>query len=411
MQILILLVPVFFGFMGFAIDLGRMYLVRGELKSAANSMALAAAARLIGTDASVANASAAAKLAIADDAYSNNYDFGKVGIGRGNGFLSSVEPEPTFYETVSGATGEGGGGTEGGTTAARHVRVDITADAPLTFWGFLSVGQERKTPIAARAVAGVSSPLCSACNIEPLAIAPLNAEEPIHFGFTTEDVYTFHFQCTGTPQPSTLRDAPTRVPYVLLNRYNEEATGDYSAENSQLYRMGAGGMPPHTNPARSCISINAEEQIWATAVPAACSQNRVPESVTAFLCGLDSRFDTSLPAACEGLPDASTLISAYTPDTDPAPLESWSAYTGNLRRVITIPIVSELSATGTMTVLGFRQFVIQPNPDAPEGATLTPADNFGRFTARYIGSVVPLRSGTFGGCQVTGGPGKVVLHQ
>ncbi len=50
--------------MGFAFDLGRLYIVRGELKAAANSMALAAAERLIGTDASTAAANASAQLTL-----------------------------------------------------------------------------------------------------------------------------------------------------------------------------------------------------------------------------------------------------------------------------------------------------------------------------------------------------------
>ena len=40
---LVILVPVLFGLIGFAVDLGRLYMVRGELKTAANAMALAAA--------------------------------------------------------------------------------------------------------------------------------------------------------------------------------------------------------------------------------------------------------------------------------------------------------------------------------------------------------------------------------
>ena len=46
LQLLILLVPVIFGLMGFALDLGRLWLIRGELNQAANAMALAAAAQM-----------------------------------------------------------------------------------------------------------------------------------------------------------------------------------------------------------------------------------------------------------------------------------------------------------------------------------------------------------------------------
>jgi len=54
LQMLVILVPVIFGFMGFALDLGRLYLIRGELNQAASAMALAAAQRLVG--AAAANA-------------------------------------------------------------------------------------------------------------------------------------------------------------------------------------------------------------------------------------------------------------------------------------------------------------------------------------------------------------------
>jgi hypothetical protein len=46
------------------------------------------------------------------------------------------------------------------------------------------------------------------------------------------------------------------------------------------------------------------------------------------------------------------------------------------------------------------------------GTNITPADTSGRFLAMYIGSVAPVKQGRFdGGCQITSGPGKVVLHQ
>ncbi len=49
LQMAVILVPVVFGMMGFALDLGRLYLVRGELAQAADAAAIAAAGQLIGT--------------------------------------------------------------------------------------------------------------------------------------------------------------------------------------------------------------------------------------------------------------------------------------------------------------------------------------------------------------------------
>jgi hypothetical protein len=63
-----------------------------------------------------------------------------------------------------------------------------------------------------------------------------------------------------------------------------------------------------------------------------------------------------------------------------------------------------------MTVLGFRQFLIQPL-DA-SGTANNPSDVNSRFIAMYAGSVAPVRQGRFdGSCRATSGPGKVVLYQ
>src|SRR5216684_4450619 len=87
-QLLVILVPVLFGFIGFAVDLGQLYLIRGELKVAASSMALAAAQKLIGTDQAVTDATNAARLAIDDSSgFANKYNFGGLAIGQTNGFL------------------------------------------------------------------------------------------------------------------------------------------------------------------------------------------------------------------------------------------------------------------------------------------------------------------------------------
>jgi len=63
-QILVILVPVLFGLIGFAVDLGILYSVRGDLKTAASSAALAAAQNLIGTDTAAGAATAASQLTI-----------------------------------------------------------------------------------------------------------------------------------------------------------------------------------------------------------------------------------------------------------------------------------------------------------------------------------------------------------
>jgi hypothetical protein len=414
-QLLVILVPVIFGLMGFAVDLGRLYTIKGELKAAADAAALAAAAQLAGTDASTGNASAMARLTIENaSGYGNRYNFAGNAIGETEGSLSSEIPEPTYHQAVVDATGtntsEGGGGGEVSGQLARHVKVTLRADAPLLFWGLLAAGSERKTPIEVSAVAGRSAPLCTACAIEPLAIGALDPEDTTDFGFVLAIKYTFGYSCNGTPTPSGIQGATQRIPYLLLNRYDENATL-FPDENQQAYRIGAQGLPASPNPLLACVRILSEEgeQVWVNAAPNNCSQANVPSPVRSLVCGLYARFDSTIPDACVNVPEVDTMVQAYLPDVDLADLEDYAAYTGNGRRVITVPVVDALNPAGAMSVLGFRQFLVDPDPAL--ATTINAGDQNGRFVALYIGSVAPLRQGRFDGCQQTAGPGKVVLHQ
>ena len=411
LELLVIVVPVMFGLMGFAIDLGRLYLIRGELQTAANAMALGAAKELIGTDLAAEYATAAARAVLdSESGYGNRYNFGGMPIGGTSGILTSEVPDPSYYETLAAAveTGEEGESSTASSATAKYAKVTVTADAPLLFWSFLPLGVERKTPVKAQAVAGISPPLCTACGIEPLAIAPIDPEETVDFGYTLNTKYTFYYMCSGTA-PAAL--AGTGVPYLVLNRYNEEATV-FADEATQLFRIGAQGLAPSTNPALGCVKVNSSgseeegELVWQTLMPAACTANP-PSGVTSLLCGLWTRFDASLPEACTSVPEVDTL-QAYQPDSDLADLEEYAGYTGNARRVITAPLVESLSAGGAMIVLGFRQFLVEPNPNE---TNINPQDADGRFVALYIGSVAPLKQGRFDGCQVAAGPGKVVLHR
>jgi hypothetical protein len=183
------------------------------------------------------------------------------------------------------------------------------------------------------------------------------------------------------------------------------------------------------NPTRSAVPIgcagigDSVEAVWSsptfTAVPQLCTA-ALPPVALAALCGLFSRVDnTTLPAACTtGVTDYSALAAAAPIDTDPGVTQDlYSAYQGNGRRVITVAVVDALApnAATQMTVLGFRQFLVQPNPD---GTPFNPSDSNGRFVATYIGSPMPVKQGYLddrflgaGVCPVTSGPGKVVLHR
>jgi hypothetical protein len=115
-----------------------------------------------------------------------------------------------------------------------------------------------------------------------------------------------------------------------------------------------------------------------------------------------------LPAACESITDVATLATLRPADTDLTDHTDYASYTGNGRRVITVAVVETLINSG-MTVLGFRQFLIDP---LLNNTTISPIDPSGRFPVIYLGSVVPVRQGRFdGNCGATSGPGKVVLYR
>lgn len=405
-QLLVILVPVLFGFMGFALDLGRLYLIRGELNQAANSMALSAARQLIGTSAATNFATNAARLTVDNASLNaNKYNFGSLRIGDSSGFYSSDVPDPSYFAAAADAMAAGQASSADATTA-RYVQANITADAPLTFWALLATGASRKTTVAARAVAGISAPLCTACGIENFAIQALDQTDLVDFGLVTGTRYTFGYVCTGTPPPAVLAGASQRLPYLLLDRYN---AGDIFDESQQLFRIGGGGLPGSTVSTQSCFRAGNSEAVWASAVPQTCASQAVPQSVVNLLCGISSRFTNSTPTTCTGVSDVANLSASFTADTDLTDIDDYTTYTGSVRRVITVPVVDTLSAANAMTILGFRQFLLDPTTGSDSNL---PSDTNGRFQALYIGSPVPLKQGRFdGGCQAQSGPGKVVLFQ
>lgn len=408
-SILVVLGPVILVLSGLAVDLGRLYFIKSELKTAANAAALAAAQRLIGTDASSGNATASAQLGIANTGgLGNKYDFAGLVIGGGATSLASSLEDPEFFDTASGAIG---GANSSGNTAtgaqARYARITVRAEAPLLFFGLIPLGQERKTPILMEAVAGMSAPLCVACGIENIAIAPLDDTDTTDFGYVPGSRYTLGYQCLGAPVPQALPNTQQRVQYLLLDRYDTTATV-LADEQSQMYRIGAGGLIPSTNRGTSCFTIGATELLWASATVQGCATNNVATSVRSFACGIGSRFDTVPVGNCANIAEIDALQTLQPVDTDLTELDDYAAYTGNTRRIITVPIVDVLSTNSAMTLLAFRQFLIQPNQNTISTNTTDPT---ARFAAIYLGSVAPIRQGRYEGCQISTGPGKVVLHR
>ena len=422
-QVLVILVPVILGFIGFAVDLGRLYMVRSELKVAANAMALTAAQQLIGTSAATGNAAAISLNTVeTGSGYGNKYDFAGLNINDTGGSFASTVVDPAYYAAAADALSTSGATAD--SVTAKYVKLQITGETPLVFWGFLSLAQDRKVNVIAQAVAGISAPLCSACGIDPIAVGALvtDGSDPIDYGFVPGTRYTFAYSCNGNPPVSGLTGAAQVVRYLLLDRNNQSATL-FPDEGSQLFRIGTQGLPP-ANPYDStlvntnglplgCIQIGASETIWASAAPQACNATSPQASVLNYVCGIAARFDPNVPGACTNIAEVSTISSANPADTDLTDLDDYTAYTGNTRRIITVPIVDALNP-GAMTVLAYRQFLLEPDPG---NTTITPQDTNSRFVVLYLGNVMPIkgsvppRPDNTLSCTITSGPGKVVLLQ
>src|SRR5204862_704530 len=123
------------------------------------------------------------------------------------------------------------------------------------------------------AVAGISAPLCTACTIEAFAVPALDSGDSTNFGYTPGTVYTLAYNCTGPLPPGPLPNTVRRIDYIILNRLDTNATV-YTDETTQLFRMGANGLPG--NHSTACFTLNSDEVIWATAFPIACALNRPP---------------------------------------------------------------------------------------------------------------------------------------
>jgi Flp pilus assembly protein TadG len=417
------MVPVLLGMMGFAVDLGRIYLVRGELNQAASAMALAAARQLNGTTVATDTANTAAQATLDNSlGDANAYNFGSLVVGQGNALLNSVVQQPSYFQNLSDAQASlgqtGVAGSADGTTA-RYAVINLTADSPLLFWSLLSLGQSRKTTLAAAAIAGISAPVCTGCGIEPFAVAAVSTSDPVDFGFVYGNIYTFGYSCTGAGPALLAGTTAPELSYLIIDRYT---TSLPFTEDQQLFRVGANGLIPSTTPSQSCSIVGTTENVWASTIPVqACMAATPNASVEDAMCGLSARLTdpTQITACSTAVTDITDLAAAYTADTDSLTETDYTAYSGDNRRLMTVPVVDALSTTAaTMNVLGFRQFLLEPTTTstaAPQANV--PTDGDGRFAAMYIGSLAPVKQGSMSetginiSCGISNGPGKVVLHQ
>jgi Flp pilus assembly protein TadG len=413
----VLFTIVVLGFLTLATDVGRMYLIQGELQNAADAAALAAALQLNGTT----NA-----LTHADDQVTSSFDSTTGNDNRFNLRQNSIEVpaglvatrETTYFADRDGAVANLNGGQAGGVDwdsgmYPKYVRVQITAQAPVIFAPLLTRITDTLPNVTASAVAGISSPMCSVCGIEPLAIVdPSQGTDAMHFGFVLGQFYTLYLDTSQqTPNApaagAALQDTVGVAPYVVLNHL--PAGGADLDIDGQMFAMAANGISRSENVTAETVEVVYPDLVGNVAAP-------IGQDI---LCGLNTRFGVDPSEnVCGTLisGEFAALAPAFTADTDlgaetyaaGAGLQDYATeYDGSTRRVITVPIID---AIDSLSVLGFRQFLLEMSSTVTQGLDVSLTS--GAFRAQYIGTLVPLRCGGIAGvCTITnGGVGRVVLH-
>ena len=274
------------------------------------------------------------------------------------------------------------------------VQASISVQAPLLFWSLLPGGESRTTTVASSAVAGISAPLCTGCGIVPVAVQAPDQTEPIDWGFVPGGLYTFYYSCTGTTPGSI---AGTPIPYVILNRVDADLD-----ESNQMFRQGAQGLTGSTIQTPNTCATSSPS------APASCVEHRRhridsgqrqrdtgpvrgrlaasgrDESAVRTADTPEHRCASALPDQRHGFRRRSRPITSPTPF--PGYIDDPTAYTGNGRRILTVAVVnalaSDMTCAAAMTVLGFRQFLLEPASDG----SFDPTDGNGRFAALYLGS-------------------------
>jgi Flp pilus assembly protein TadG len=416
----IFLLTVVFGMMVFAVDYGRIYLIQGELQTAADAAALAAANHLVGTGPGIADVHAADGAAASLDNTTGNDNRFNMRINQiGAGAVDLVtETLVDFFSTRFDAVNNVNGGKTG--SEAKYARVQITAQAPVLFPQFLNIANPHTTNVVTAAVAGISSPICAACGIEPIAVTALDTTDESDYGFVRGDYYTLYLTpsqqspnitgCLATTPTTPLDSTDAVVEYSLLSHF---PSGPATDADGTVFEISAGTMSqdPTLDPPGT-ITIGSTEAVISSLQGTDCA-DAIPAGRD-VICGFNTRFGVDPTSnECAAIASVTDIAPSFSPDTDPATgldLQDYSTeYDGNSRRVITVAVIDSVD---TVAVLNFRQFFIVNSPNS-EGldTTTTSTVSTGSIRAQYIGMPVPLHCGGVGGaCQVTYGVGRTVLH-
>jgi Flp pilus assembly protein TadG len=336
-----------FGIMGLALDVGRMYIAKSEAQTYADAGAIEAALRMNGTSAGIMTS---AQL-VAFNA--NRYALGNTAFTTSNVVLD-------YATAQTGPFGAGG-------TTSKFARVTATPSVNLYFLPILV----RQTTTAVPAVAIANQVPITGTGLFPLA--PIAASPTaVNYGYTAGGFYSLEWG-SNPSHGNCANDTAAMIAVASNNNPNANWNSLHGYYD---------GIPGHySNGPTAPTLINSTSDVVAQILGDYEHTSLVPGD-NAPLNGGESRTAVN-----------TNMTSRIQQDTDQTSA-TYAAYTGNGRRVITVPIIcpgvcSFTSNGHTYTsndpnsnlVMGYAPFFLLPASTLPSNGTQS-------FCAEYIGTEV-----------------------
>jgi hypothetical protein len=318
------------GMIGLAVDVGRMFLYKNELQTFADASAMAAIARMDGTQAGVTYANSTATAGPLGTTRPNGYNFDTTTISNvTTGYATSFAGTYDTYATaVSPATNN-----------YRFLSITASASVPLNFLPVLN-GIGPSLTVTASAIAGQegSTTVPSSTVLLPFAPDAHNqAGASVNFGLTPGVEYTLKWgngnttTCAGDQGFTPPGSPPSEHGFVDIGEGNSNS----NVRSAIVY----GGYPNSTS---SPSSIATGDTVKG--VPG----NRGT-----------SIFDALNTRAAMDTNDTATTYAAYE-----------ASGTGNGRRIVTVMIGGTWSGNGNNAntpVIGFANFLLDPTYSGTSG--------------------------------------------
>jgi hypothetical protein len=332
---------------GLAIDVGRIFVYKNELQTFADNSAMAAIAKMNGTQAGVQSANAMALTGPDGASLANKVNFDSTTI-------STVTP--TYATTFAGTYDSYATASTPATNTYRFLKVVASANVPLNFLPVLPNIATAYT-VSATATAGqMAESSLTDGGMLPFAPDAINQSDTTNFGMTPGTEYSLKWPKSGNP--TCAGDTGFVVPGSPPSEHGFVDIGEGNSNSNVRTAIIDGGYP----------NANSSPSSLATGD----SLGGVPGNRGSSI------FDALETRAAQDTDDTSTTYAAYV-----------AGGTGNGRRVVTVAVGGTWSGNGNnaaTTILGFANFFLDPSYSGSSGG----------ICATYIGPANMTSAGAAG---------------